>query len=163
MVVYFTRTGNTKIVAEKIAKKLDSDIEEILDNKKRTGFIGLTGAVINPRGLTSIKEIIRYPKDYDIVIIGTPIWWYTCAPAVTEYLKKYGEEIKRGAFFFTCKVDNKITALSGMETHLGKSPVGTIGIESPTIKNNTFDKKVESFIRDLKRNMKFGKDPVFKK
>jgi flavodoxin len=37
-VVYFTRTGNSKRVAEKIAKKLNVSIIEIKDNKSWKGI-----------------------------------------------------------------------------------------------------------------------------
>ena len=150
LVVYFSRSGNTELAAQKIAKELGSDIEEIIDNKKRSGLIGYTEAVINPRGKTTIKEIKRKTKDYNLVIIGTPIWWYTCTPAVTAYLKQYGNEIKKAAFFYTCNVDNKISALKDMEGHLGKSPVSTIGIEKPKKNNKTLDKKLKGFIRELR-------------
>ena len=150
LLVYFSRSGNTELAARKIAEELGSDIEEILDNKKRSGLIGYAGAAINPRGPTTIKKMEKKPGDYDLVIIGTPIWWYTCTPAVTAYLKQYGNEIKKAAFFYTCNVDNKISALKDMEGHLGKSPVCTMGIEKPKKNINSLDKKLKGFIREFK-------------
>ncbi|MEM3692877.1 MAG: hypothetical protein QXI39_02505 [Candidatus Bathyarchaeia archaeon] len=42
LVVYYSRTGNTRKVAESIAQILGSDIEEVLDERKRTGvWVGL--------------------------------------------------------------------------------------------------------------------------
>ena len=150
LVVYFSRSGNTELVARKISEELGSDIEEIRDNKKRKGLIGFTGAVINPKGSTTIEEIEKRPGDYDLVIIGTPVWWYTCAPAVTCYMKQYGNEIKKAAFFYTCNVDNKISALKDLEAHLGKSPVSTTGLVKPKKNAETLDKKLKGFIRELR-------------
>jgi len=39
LVVYYSRTGNTKFVAEKIAQELGADIEEVIDKKNRFGLI----------------------------------------------------------------------------------------------------------------------------
>ena len=40
LVVYYTRTGKTKVVAEKVSAELGADIEEIVDLKKREGKLG---------------------------------------------------------------------------------------------------------------------------
>ena len=40
LVVYYSRTGNTKFVAEAIAQSLEADIEEIKDKKNRMGVFG---------------------------------------------------------------------------------------------------------------------------
>ncbi len=150
LVVYYTRTGNTKNVAESIAKELDCDIEEILDNKKRTGLIGSAGAYLNPKSPTTIKDMKTDPKGYDIVIIGTPIWWYTCTPAVNAYLNKYKEHVKKAAFFYTCGANAKINAMPDMEKLLGMAPAATLGIEARSIKNKTFRNNLDRFINGIK-------------
>jgi len=35
LVAYYSRTGNTKFVAEKIAEQLDADLCEVVDKKNR--------------------------------------------------------------------------------------------------------------------------------
>ena len=151
LVTYYTRTGNTKVVANAIAEKLGCNIEEIVDNKKRTGLIGSAGAYLNPKAETTVKDMKTDPKNYDMVIIGTPIWWYTCAPAVTAYLDKYEGGIKKAAFFYTCGANAKIKAFSDMEKMLGQAPVATLGIEVGAIKNDTYDKNVDKFVKKIQK------------
>ena len=40
LVVYYSRTGNTRFVAEAVAQSLKADIEEIRDRKNRMGIFG---------------------------------------------------------------------------------------------------------------------------
>ena len=39
LVVYYSRTGNTKAIAEALVEALNADIDEIIDLKKRMGFL----------------------------------------------------------------------------------------------------------------------------
>jgi hypothetical protein len=44
LVVYYSRTGNAKFVAETAAKELGADVEEIVDRKSRAGPLGWVSA-----------------------------------------------------------------------------------------------------------------------
>ena len=100
LVAYYSRTGNTRKVAEKIAQKLNADIDEIVDHKKREKAIGW---IFAGRDATLKKHTdISFQKDptaYDFVIIGTPVWAFSLTPAVRTYLSK--NKIKNVAFFCT--------------------------------------------------------------
>jgi len=73
LVVFYSRTGTTKKVAEAIATKLGCDIEEIIDTKSRRGLLGFlrSGLEATLKRLTTIEEIKNDPASYDVVIIGT--------------------------------------------------------------------------------------------
>lgn len=153
LVAYFTRTGNTKVAAKELAKKLDCDIEEIVDNKKRTGVIGSTGAYISPiNKKTTIKKIKADLEEYDMVILGTPIWWYTISPATREFVKKYKGKIDKFSLLYTCDKDIKVNAEKELKELFGKAPVLTMGIESGTIKRGKFKKKLDKFKKKLNKD-----------
>ena len=151
LVVYYTRTGNAKAVAEHIAKELNADIEKIVDKKARTGVVGSASAYLRPRATTEIEEMKHNPKDYDIVIVGGPIWWFSSVPAVNAFLSNYKEQINKAAFFYSFDKDsrNRISAFPDMEDFLGKSPVDTISIESRTIKDHSFKEDIEKFVSGI--------------
>ena len=88
LVVYYTRTGNAKFIADKIAANIGADAEEIIDMKKRSGPIGfLSGGKDATQGKeTKIGEIKLSPKDYDLIIIGTPVWSSSPTPAIRTYI-----------------------------------------------------------------------------
>ena len=45
LLVYYSRTGFTRRAAEEIARRLDCDIEEITEKKKRSSAIGYLGGI----------------------------------------------------------------------------------------------------------------------
>jgi flavodoxin len=103
LVVYYTRTGNAKFVADLIASQLGSDIEEIIDKKSRGGPLGWVsaGKDSTQEKETEIAQIKLSPTNYDLVIIGTPIWAWRPTPAIRTYIKQNDLSGKKIAFFFT--------------------------------------------------------------
>ena len=109
LVVYYTRTGNTKIVAETIAAELGSDLEEIVDLKKRAGKLGwiLAGKDSTQEKGTKIAPTKLAPADYDLIVIGTPIWAWKPTPAIRTYIVNNDFSGKKVALFFTMDSDLK--------------------------------------------------------
>jgi len=103
LVVFYSRSGRTKKVAEVISKILKCDKEEIFDIKSREGVVGFlsAGTDANLRRLTVIKEIKNNPSLYDLVIIGTPIWSSNISTPIRTYLSLHKEDFKNVAFFCT--------------------------------------------------------------
>jgi flavodoxin len=102
LVVYYTRTGNARFVAQTIAARVGADIEEVIDLKKRSGIIGYFRGASDARSgrETEIAPTTKSPTDYDLIIIGTPIWNERPTPAITTYLKKNNLAGKKVAVFF---------------------------------------------------------------
>jgi flavodoxin len=103
LVVYYSRTGKTRYVAERISEKLGAEIEEIIDLKNRRGALGFIIAGYDAtRGKdTMIAKPQKSPKDFDLIIIGTPVWNGRPTPAVRTYLKNSDLNRKKVAVFCT--------------------------------------------------------------
>ena len=103
LVVYYTRTGVTKFVAQTIAAELGSDIEEIVDLKNRAGKLGwMSAGRDSMQGKeTQIAPTTKNPTDYDLVVVGTPIWAWSPTAAIRTYLCKNSLSGKKMALFFT--------------------------------------------------------------
>ena len=71
LVVYYSRTGNTRKLAKIIAEKLKADIEEIEDSTSRSGPLGWlrAGRDAGLKSLTKLKPLKKDPSNYDMVII----------------------------------------------------------------------------------------------
>lgn len=90
LVVYYSRTNNTKLVAQTIKNEIGADLLEIRDKKNRSGPIGyVLGAIDAFREKdTSIEYEKTDLKKYDTVYIGTPVWAAKPAPAILEFIRE---------------------------------------------------------------------------
>ena len=103
LVIYYTRTGNSKFAAEIIAAELGADIEEVIDLKNRQGRLAFLPAGRDAmRGKeTDIAQTKRTPTDYDLIIIGQPVWAGSPTPAIRTYMNKNDLSGKKVALFFS--------------------------------------------------------------
>jgi flavodoxin len=147
LVAYYSRTGNTKKVAQEISRLLKADIDEIKDKKSRLGIINWLKA-----GRDAMKENIteidfsKNPEKYDLVVIGTPVWGWKMVPAVRTYL--INNKVKKIAFFSTSGGTNVARTFSQMQ-EISSKPVSTLSILEKEVKSNSFQDKVKDFCKAL--------------
>jgi flavodoxin len=126
LVVYYTRTGNTKFMAETIAAELGADIEEVIDMKNRQGKLAFlpAGRDAMKAKETEIAQTKRSIADYDLIIIGQPVWAGSPTPAIRTYLNKSNLSGKKVALFFSDsnlgQAVEKTKALMPNSTFLGE-------------------------------------------
>ena len=92
LIVYFSYTGNTRMIANKIKEKLNCDILEI---KTVIRYSDDYDTVVNDEQnseasnyLPQIQDINCDLTKYDEIILGTPVWWYTIVPVIRTFLKE---------------------------------------------------------------------------
>jgi len=153
LIAYYTRTGNTEKVAKKIAEKFDADLEKIIDMKKRTGIIGWIRAGYDAikENLTEIEPIKKDPHNYDLVVLGTPIWAGRATPAIKTYVKSTKDKFKKIAIFTTSGGDGFQDALEEVKKISGKEPIAMDGFLQKKIETGNIDHQIDNFsakIRD---------------
>lgn len=87
-IVYFTRTGDSKRIADKISNKLSCDVVEIKDNKNWNGIVGFIKGGFYASSNKDV-EITTHGNinDSDEIILVTPLWAGKLAPATTKFIK----------------------------------------------------------------------------
>src|SRR3990172_13104609 len=102
LVAYYSRTGTTRKVAELIAQKLGAELEEIKDTVDRSGIKGylLSGRDATLKRLTELYPIAKNPADYDLVLVGTPIWSWNVSAPIRTYVTQQKNNLKSIAYFF---------------------------------------------------------------
>ena len=92
LIVYFSYTNHTKMIAKKIKETLNCDIvqlQPIIPYSKN--YQQVVDEEQNNESMKKTPEIMKFDKDlnnYDEIILGTPVWWYTIAPVVRTFLKE---------------------------------------------------------------------------
>ena len=151
LVVYYSRTGNARFVAETIAAEVGADTEEVIDQKKRSGPIGfLTGGSDARRGKeTEISPTTKSPAEYDLIIVGTPVWASRPTPAIVTYLKKNDLSGKKVALFFT-RGGKKSAALDETKALIPNSDfIGQLSLVNPLASKDESEKQISDWCKTL--------------
>jgi len=150
LVTYYSRTKITETVARKIQESLDCDMEEIIDLKSRLGIFGWIKSCFDAirRNPTKIKPLEKNPSDYDLVIIGTPVWASSTSSATLTYLEENKEKFKDVSFFCTCGSGGYSETFSKMEEIVDKKAVETLFITKEDL-NDSLDSKIQSYTEKL--------------
>lgn len=152
LLVYYSRTGNTKGIAESIAKSLNCDIEEIVDKEKRSGIIGYikSGYETTRNKIPEIEAPKHDLSKYELLIIGTPVWAGKMSVPVKAYLEQNKDKIQNLACFCTTGRSGIDGTLKGMAEYVNVSTLASFGVNSSEIKNGSYTEVVDKFIQDLR-------------
>ncbi|MFB6085935.1 MAG: flavodoxin family protein [Halodesulfurarchaeum sp.] len=100
LVVYYSRTGTTESVAEKIANQLpDPDVARIRPRRERRYLSWLVRSAI-PGSTVAIHPVSADLSAYDAVFLGSPKWTLSCPP-VNAYLEDADLQGKTVGLFVT--------------------------------------------------------------
>lgn len=151
LIAYYSRTGITKKVAEILAQKLGAEIEEIEDTVDRSGVKGylISGRDAMQKRLTKLEPTILNPADFDLVIIGTPIWGWNVSTPVRTYITENKDKFKKVAFFCTMGGTGDNKAFAEMEKIISQKPVDIMALLTREVVKKEFEEKVDEFARKL--------------
>ena len=87
LIVYFSRSGNTELMALEIARTYSADVVRLEAEDYRLGLAGWINAMTDARD----EHAVITPKTvdlsaYDRIFIGSPIWLYSPAPPVWQFI-----------------------------------------------------------------------------
>ena len=109
LVAYFSASGRTAKVAEKLANELGAELYEIKPevkytkadlnwmNKKSRSSVEMNDKSFRPAIITGDVDI----SGYDTVYLGFPIWWYVAPTLINTFLEAYDFQGKRIILFAT--------------------------------------------------------------
>ncbi|MBR0350229.1 MAG: NAD(P)H-dependent oxidoreductase [Clostridia bacterium] len=114
LVVFFSATGATKRLAQKIANALEADIFEIepavgytdddikWPSRDNRSCIEMKNKSFRPLVLNKIEGI----EKYDNIFLGFPIWYYTAPTIVNTFIEENHLEGKNTYVFVTSGVNS---------------------------------------------------------
>lgn len=159
LVIYYSwSNGNTKHIAEEMRKAIHADIACIETVDPYTGsyddVVSQGQREVQKGYEPPIQALAHDPKDYDVIIVGTPTWWYTMAPAVKTFFSTYDLSGKTVIPFMTNGgwpghvINDMIQAASGANTVCSKEvqfdSTGGSHMETP-------QQEIDSWIEAVKK------------
>ncbi len=160
LVVTYSQTGNTKAVAQQIIERFDADAvfikapeyEDETRSASSDAWDEVRTAIIEPEALDM--------SQYDLVFLGSPIWWYRPAVPLWAFVEKNSFRGKKVVLFNTFKSrfkDEYIAEFKGLVEERGGEWVDHIYVRRGRIIwqlsreellaefNAVLDKKKEAF------------------
>ena len=84
LILYYTYHGNTQRIAERIHAAIGGDIARIDTVAPYTGdyddVVAQGEREVKQGYLPPLKPMDIDLDRYDTIVLGTPVWWYTCSP-----------------------------------------------------------------------------------
>jgi len=153
LIVFYSRTNTTKKIAEELGNKLGAAVEELKDNKNWSGPLGYMGAgwAAVAGKLVDLKEHKYDPANYDLIIIGTPVWAGRMTPAVRTYIKEHKQYFKKAAFFTTQGVAKRQRVFDNLKDLTGKEPVAELMLRTKEVARNEYAEKIDNFINIISK------------
>ncbi len=109
LVSYFSASGTTKNVAQKLARTLKADLFEIepetpyttsdlnWNDKQSRSTIEIEDLNVRP----GIARKVSNLENYDRIVLGFPVWWYTAPRIINTFLEENDLTNKRIYIFVT--------------------------------------------------------------
>ena len=124
LVVFYSKTGNTKKVAQSVIKELGCESAELLYDEKANTIEG----AVDPSG-------------YERVFLLCPIWAFSLAEPVKLYLKEHGKAINSYSLIVTYGLFGLRGCVSNCVKAIGKPPAMSMKIKGKNAIAGNFDVK----------------------
>jgi len=153
LVVYYSLTGKTRLVAQAIAEALNATLVEIQETRPIPWpFVYLSGgfAAFTNRG-RKIDPIDVDLKQYERIFIGSPVWAYRPTPAVNSFIYQTNFEGRDVIPFFTMGGDDSGKALENITAKIVKSGgkvVGSFAITSSNVSDEEMIAKAKEAVKN---------------
>lgn len=150
LVAYFSASGKTAKVAEKLAAKVGADLYEIkptvkytkadlnwMDRKSRSS-IEMNDKSFRPEIITGDVDV----APYDTIYLGFPIWWYVAPTIINTFLEAYDFSGKKIILFATAGSSD----FGNTTAELKPSAKDAEFIETKVLKGILTDGKINSLV-----------------
>ena len=124
LLVYYSKTGNTKKVAEAVIKDLKCTVSELIFDEATKKIQG-----------------DHNPTGYDKVVIVSPVWGMSLAEPMKVYLNKYGKFIKSYNLIVTLGMFDLGGSARFCSGATGKPPAKMLKIKTSNVQSGSFDVK----------------------
>ncbi len=153
LIVYYSYSGNTEFIAKKIQAKTGGDLFKIETEKPYPASYNEVVEQAKQEKAEDyrpkIKSIPKNIQEYDIIFLGTPVWWYTMAPPLKTFLSQVDLKEKIVVPFCTHGGGGASSTFSDIKKLASQANIQE-GLEIYSRGNNSTDKEIDLWIMQLK-------------
>lgn len=155
LVVYYSRDGHTRRVAQRLAAVCGADVEEIQELGERRGPWGTVRSWLE--GLlhmaASIRPGGRNPQDYALVVLGTPVWTRQVASPMRRYLQVQAGRLPPLVATFCTHGGRPGGALEALGDLCQRTPVATLALADQVCDDPSSWRALQRFARELQQRV----------
>ena len=122
LIVFYSKTGTTKKVAEKIIDEKQCDFDELRFDEQ-----------------TKIMNESRDPSLYDHIILMSPVWAFALADPMKQYVRKHKGKIKEYDLIVTCSGLGLRGCVKNCISSIGKPPMQALKIRAKHVQSDHYD------------------------
>jgi flavodoxin len=155
LIVYYSHSfGNTREVAKQIHQKFGGDMVEIELVEPYPDDFDLVVAMVGEERENNfrpeIKNIVADMSIYDVVFIGSPIWYGTASTPVLSFMEKYDFSGKTIIPFYTCGKGDEGSYVSSLKRFCPNSTfLPGFGNSQPEREEGVHIEKVQDYLDKL--------------
>lgn len=149
LVAYFSASGSTRKVAQRLAKVAGADFFEIVPEQPYTAADldwtdrnSRSTRERDPKCRPAVASTCENMADYDTVYVGFPIWWYVAPTIINTFLEAYDLTGKRVVPFATSGGSRMGATVAALKT---SAPGATFA--AGDVLNGASDAKLEAFVK----------------
>ena len=154
LIVYYSLTGNTQFIAEALRDSIEADILELKPIKELNPDSGTRfmwgGFQSTMKKKPKLMEFDINPLDYDLIILGTPVWAWNISPPMRSFLSKFDLTSKKVALWMSHAGDGIKAMKRFKEVLQDANVIETITFQEPLKKDSDINKeKAIAWIKEV--------------
>ena len=155
LVVFYSRSGTTRVLADLIAAALDADVEELHDVRDRNGARGWLRSIVEATFVrpAALQPQKHDPMDYDLVVVGTPVWNARISSPVRTWLEINVGRLPPVALFATMGGRGGDRTIAQMTAMVGRSPRATLVARNEEVWRGQMVDQVAAFMRAIEQSV----------
>ncbi len=164
LISYYSRTGNTEEACRVLQKELGADVVEIKDMNNRDSVFGMIGGMLKTLlGLNTRIEPEQVSLDnYDLIVLGSPVWASKLTPAISTFIKKNNFEGKKVVIFITSDSFIEEKYQEKQKSAVEKQGCDVAGHFQVQVLEDRNDEKVERAMEDVLEDVRNSAEKIKK-
>lgn len=154
LVVFFSRSGRTRRIARALAQRLNAELEDLRALQSREGPIGYAQSAVE--ALAMLAPAIATPQHngsgHELVVIGSPVWFWSLASPVRSWLLQADLQHARVAFFCTMGSSGAWRVFDTMAALAGKKPLATLSLTAHEVDGHQ-SSQLDEFVLALQNSV----------